>query len=74
MSPGPAVSQGERVELVRWGPAAIDDNVTVPPGTRGVVQGYHPEVDQVWVVWDNGSGLALMISHDTWRLVPKGAS
>jgi hypothetical protein len=65
--PGPQVAEGDRIEVVRWGPASIDDNLTVPPGTHGTVQGYHPDVDQVWVVWDTGSNLSLMISHDTWR-------
>jgi hypothetical protein len=67
--PGPVVSEGDRIELVRWGPSSmVDDNLTVPPGTVGTVQGYHPGVNQVWVVWANGSSLNLMINHDTWRL------
>ena len=65
--PGPRVEEGDRIEVVRWGPAAIDDNETVPPGTKGTVNGYYPNVDQVWVEWDNGTNLCLVISHDTWR-------
>ena len=70
MSPGPVVAEGDRVALVRWGSSdLVDDNENVPPGTEGTVEGYHPDVDQVWVRWDNGSHLNLMISHDTWRRV-----
>jgi Domain of unknown function (DUF4314) len=65
--PGPRVEVGDRVEVVRWGPAEIDDNLTVPPGTQGTVNGYYPGVDQVWVEWDNGSNLCLVMTHDTWR-------
>ena len=67
--PGPIVAEGDRIAAVHWGPAAVDDNVTVPPGTEGTVQAYFPDVDQVWVKWDNGSNLCLMISHDDWRRV-----
>ena len=70
MSPGPVVAEGDRVALVRWGPSnVVDDNENVPPGTEGTVEGYHPDVDQIWVVWDNHSVLNLMISHDSWRRV-----
>jgi hypothetical protein len=70
MSPGPVVRVGDRIAVVRWGPSnVVDDNLNVPPGTEGTVQGYFSDVDQVWVEWDNGSGLNLMISHDRWRKV-----
>ena len=70
--PGPKVDEGDRVEVVRWAPSPhVNDNETVPPGTQGTVQAYYPSVDQVWVAWDNGSNLCLVMSVDQWR-VPGG--
>jgi hypothetical protein len=46
----------DRVELVAWQPAAVDDHEVVPAGTKGRVFGHG--VEQLWVAWDNGSTLS----------------
>lgn len=66
--PLPAV--GDRIRLVLWGPSElVDDNLNVPPGTEGTVTGVHPNVDQLWIRWDNGSTLNPSISYDAWEPV-----
>lgn len=63
---------GDRLCVVRWGPAAVDDNLTVPPGTEGTVTEVKEEVRQIWVNWDNGSWLALIIGHDEYEMIEDG--
>lgn len=56
---------GARIRAVSWAPTpAIDDNVTVPPGTLGTVTGHYASrfdpLRQIHVKWDNGSTLSLV--------------
>jgi hypothetical protein len=57
------VAEGTRIELVSMG----DDPDPVEPGTRGTVTGGNG--DQVFVEWDNGRTLILLVEHDRWRVL-----
>lgn len=50
----------------RYDPAAsaVDDNVTVPPGTRGVVTGAPDATGSVPVRWENGHGISFLVEDD----------
>ena len=60
---GLPVKVGTRIELV----AMPYDPDPVPVGTQGVVTGGNAE--QIWVDWDNGRRLALVVGVDTWRTI-----
>lgn len=60
---------GTRIELV-W---TDDEYTSLVPGDRGTVTGRGPDPLQLWVDWDNGSSLALIIGHDRFRVVESGA-
>lgn len=60
---GLPVPVGTRVELV----SMKDDPDPVSRGTQGVVTGGNAE--QIWVDWDNGRRLALVVGVDTWHTV-----
>lgn len=47
----------------------IDDNVTVPPGTKGTVDSIDG-IGSIHVRWDNGSRLALLPGYDEWERLP----
>ena len=61
---------GTRVKAVSWQPAAVDDNLTVPPGTEGTVVGGSVGGNwwQLWVTWDNGSRLS-MVDGDRYEVL-----
>lgn len=66
---------GRRVRAVRWAPSElIDDNKTVPPGTEGTITGSSPAPGntQLWVDWDNGARLSLLVGHDQYLLLQGG--
>jgi hypothetical protein len=66
----PLPEPGDRVEAVDFGPSMIiDDNETVPPGTRGTVVRCNEKVGQIWMDWDNGATIALLVREDTWKAV-----
>ena len=54
---------GTRVELVR-----MDDPMAPKPGTRGTVT-FVDDAGDVHCNWDNGSSLALIYNHDSFRIV-----
>lgn len=60
--PCPLVA-GTRVALVEM----PNDPVPIPAGTWGTVVGGNGA--QIWVEWDNGSRLALIVGIDKWRRV-----
>lgn len=61
---------GSRVRAIRWAPSeAIDDNITVPPGTEGTVT-FTDDAGTVFVEWDNGRSIGLTI-QDKWEPVAK---
>jgi hypothetical protein len=53
---------------------AMEDEISVPPGTKGVVKNitddpFERESKIISVNWDNGSTLSLLSSVDRWKLV-----
>jgi len=44
-----------------------DDPDPIPDGTQGTVTGGNGE--QVWVDWDNGRSLILLVGHDRWKVI-----
>ena len=63
------VEVGDRVRALGFCPTgALDDNVTVPPGTEGTVS--HVDDEQtIHVKWDNGRTLGLLSGLDKWERV-----
>jgi hypothetical protein len=66
---------GQRVRAVKFAthnfdgrPAAVDDNVTVPPGTLGTIMGLQSDGSR-YVDWDNGSRINLLIDQDEWEVL-----
>ncbi len=61
------------VELVRFGvsPGGFDDNQTIPAGTCGTVEDMTTGLlgeQQIWVRWDNGAFLALLVGTDDFKV------
>lgn len=62
-----AVKIGDRVELV-----FINDTWTnLKPGDRGTVIKMDEEQELIWVDWDNGELLALLLGIDKFKIVKK---
>ena len=61
---------GTRVRAIRFTihNSSIDDNLTVPPGTEGMVT-YIDSNGTVFVLWDNGARLGLLKGQDHWEVV-----
>jgi hypothetical protein len=66
-----SVPAGTRIELISLAPGQPGEYVeTLQPGTKGTVTGSNDgPVPQVWVKWDNGSRLALLVGEDRWKVV-----
>jgi len=61
------VKVGDRVELV-----LTDDTLTdLKPGDKGTVFKIDEEQELVWVNWDNGEQLALLIGVDKFKVIKK---
>lgn len=68
-------AEGDRIELV----STIDPYTNLSAGDRGTVTGIDidpPEFSlsgrrekKVWVEWDSGSRLALLVGHDQFKIV-----
>jgi len=58
------LSVGTRIELL----SMVDDPDPIPVGTQGIVKGGNGA--QLWVTWDNGRNLSLVIGVDRWKRVP----
>jgi len=61
------VKVGDRVELV-----FINDTWTdLKPGDKGTVYKIDENQELIWIDWDNGEQLALLVGVDKFKLVKK---
>lgn len=62
----PKVEVGDRIVCIQM----EGDTSNVPVGTAGTVAGFSkdPWGNQIEVIWDNGSTLALLEDSDVWML------
>ncbi len=61
------VKVGDRVELIE-----TDDSWTsLQKGSQGVVTDIEEDQDLIWVNWDNGERLALLIGTDKFKIIKK---
>ena len=62
-----AVKVGDRVELLEM----LDTWTKLEKGSMGTVLEVDEEQDLVWVKWDNGEKLALLLGIDKFTIVKK---
>jgi len=56
---------GDRVELIH-----TDDTMTkLKPGSKGTVTEVDEDQELIWVKWDNGEKLALLIGIDKFKII-----
>ena len=61
------VKVGDRVELMQ-----MDDSFTkLEKGSKGTVAKIEEDQDLIWVDWDNGEKLALLIGIDKFKVIKK---
>ena len=61
------VKIGDRIELVE-----MDDTMTeLKPGDKGTVFKIDENQELIWINWDNGEQLALLIGVDKFKVVKK---
>jgi len=61
------IKVGDRIELIE-----TDDSWTMlKSGHKGTVYKIDEEQDLIWVEWDNGEDLALIIGVDKFRILKK---
>jgi len=59
------IKVGDRVELL-----AMEDTMTrLKKGSRGTVSRIEADEELIWVNWDNGEKLALLMGIDKYKLV-----
>ena len=67
MSSKKSVKIGDRVELV-----SMDDTMTeLKPGDKGRVFRIDENQELIWVNWDNGEQLALLVGVDKFKIIKK---
>ena len=59
------VKVGDRVELLEM----EDDMTNLKKGSKGTVSKVEEDQDLIWVNWDNGEKLALLIGIDKFKIV-----
>ncbi len=58
---------GDRVELIQ-----TDDTITkLTPGSKGTITKIEEDQELIWVDWDNGEKLALLIGIDKFKIIKK---
>jgi len=65
----PELKEGDRIVCY-----SMEDEVSVPPGTKGTVtkvqkDPFEKDENIISVKWDNGSTLSLLSGVDKWKLV-----
>jgi len=61
------VKVGDRVELLEM----LDTMTKLVKGSRGTVKKIEADQELVWVDWDNGEELALLLDVDKFRVIKK---
>jgi len=61
------VKVGDRVELLEM----IDTMTKLEKGSKGIVKKIEEDQELIWVDWDNGEKLALLIGIDKFKIVNK---
>jgi len=61
------VKVGDRIKIIE-----MDDSLTsLEKGSKGTVKNIDNEQDLIWVDWDNGEKLALIIGIDKYKVLKK---
>jgi hypothetical protein len=61
------VKVGDRVKIVE-----MDDGLSsLKKGSRGTVTNVDTEQELIWVDWDNGEKLALLVGIDKYKVIKK---
>lgn len=61
------IKVGDRIELIH-----TDDSFTrLEKGSKGTVAKIEEDQDLIWVDWDNGEKLALLIGIDKFKIIKK---
>ena len=67
MTENKSIKIGDRVELID-----MDDSWTdLEPGAKGTVFKIDEEEELIWVNWDNGEQLALLVGVDKFKKINK---
>ncbi len=61
------VKIGDRIELLEM----IDTMTKLQKGAKGIVTKIEEDQDLIWVDWDNGEKLALLIDVDKFKIIKK---
>jgi len=61
------VKVGDRVELLEM----LDTMTKLERGSKGTVAKIEEEEDLIWVNWDNGEKLALLVDADKFKVIKK---
>jgi hypothetical protein len=61
------IKVGDRIKIVE-----MDDGMTnLEKGSMGTVKNIDKEQDLIWVEWDNGEKIALIIGIDKYKVIKK---
>jgi hypothetical protein len=61
------VKVGDRVELLEM----LDTMTKLVKGSKGTVTKIEEDQELIWVDWDNGEELALLMDADKFRIIKK---
>jgi hypothetical protein len=61
------VKVGDRVELLEM----LDTMTKLVKGSKGTVSRIETDQELVWIDWDNGEELALLLDVDKFRVIKK---
>ena len=61
------VKVGDRVELLEM----LDTMTKLVKGSKGTVKKIEEDQELIWVDWDNGEELALLMDADKFRVIKK---
>lgn len=61
------IKVGDRIKIIE-----MDDGLTtLKKGSKGTVKNIDNEQELIWVDWDNGEKLALIIGIDKYKVIKK---